>query len=46
MKQKAGRRRGAASSRKGARVRYKDGSSGSVVECHRDCPEGLIMMWR
>ena len=24
---------------------YKDGSSGSVVEC-RDCPEGLIMMWR
>jgi hypothetical protein len=25
---------------RGARVRYKDGSSGSVVECHRDCPEG------
>ena len=25
---------------RGARVRYKDGSAGSVVECHRDCPEG------
>ena len=25
---------------RGARVRYKDGSSGSVVECHRDDPAG------
>lgn len=25
---------------RGARVRYKDRSSGSVVECYRDCPEG------
>ena len=37
----AGRRRGPSASA-GARVRYKDGSSGSVVECHRDCPRALL----